>query len=1126
MNTGIELFLEIETCHTAQLQMQVRYSRLQGILKRIIIEKTHAYTADYSGVFSRLFALCNYYNFPIHDIDRFRIHAYKILKQGESVEEQTYLYDLKAICEFVEALYMCKIPSQLTNCFPEKKQKELEKNRPNKTQKRIRIMVQGWDTEHIYGYDIEHESSTLLTIYYGQKDVPRDKWFFVTLENILHKGCQINLLSVNENNNILYPRLIIYEPDFLLDVSALSACIKPYGNSPLNYLLNKFSPHEISAPILLGNATNQFMDDCVNEPDETDKPESELYRESIAKNFRDAILEYVSSRESITKTFFDEALKQFKHIRRAVQHTFGSKEIDIRRKDILLEPSFICESLGLRGRMDVLTTDFKRIIELKSGKTGKNYYQPFPQKEHSLQMALYKEILFYNLDCPHDTVRTFLFYSRYPYFFDERSGFRQIQEAISLRNNIIANEEKLRTESCADVLNAITINNLNTEKINGSFFERFLKPGIERVMKPLQECSELERSYFEAFLTFTEREQFLSKIGDNNPDSNRGFANRWNTDTLTKQTTGDILTDLIISPEWNENGVERIRLDYPVYYEEFLPNFREGDAVLLYECNQQTDNVTNKQIIRGNIEYISNNYLTFKLLFKQKNKKIFHTKSTYALEHDAMDSTYTAIYRGLFSFLTASQERRDLLLAQRQPQTDISIRLNGKYLDKEIDDIVLMSKQARDYFLLIGPPGTGKTSVVLRSMVEEFLTDYKETKKNLLLLAYTNRAVDEICETLEKITPTPTYIRIGQELNCSPSFRHRLLPNVLKNATNRAEVSQCIESVSIFVSTIASLNAKKSLFSLKTFDTAIIDEASQVLEPQLMGLLCFQTEKQCAIRKFILIGDHKQLPAVVLQRPEESVVKNENLRKIGLFDRRNSLFERLHYLQRNSGKKGFTAMLHKQGRMHKDICSFVNTFFYEGKLDVIPLKHQKCNLPFTLSGESFEDYVATTRFGFLPVHHPPLEDNNKINRSEATMVAKLVKCIIHIYQRNGIPFNPSLSIGIIVPFRNQIAMVRKEIARFNMPNTENITIDTVECYQGSQRDIILFSTTISQTYQLEILSNLQEIDGLLIDRKLNVALTRAREQLFILGNPRLLQQNSLYKSLIGKAKRYDPYYLK
>jgi superfamily I DNA and/or RNA helicase len=81
-----------------------------------------------------------------------------------------------------------------------------------------------------------------------------------------------------------------------------------------------------------------------------------------------------------------------------------------------------------------------------------------------------------------------------------------------------------------------------------------------------------------------------------------------------------------------------------------------------------------------------------------------------------------------------------------------------------------------------------------------------------------------------------------------------------------------------------------------------------------------------------------------------------------------------------------------------------------------------------------------------------------------------------------------------------------------------LVIDTVERYQGSQRDIIIYGTTITRLYELEILSNLTETSSGIVDRKLNVAITRARKQLFVLGNEKLLRKNALYAQLIKYSR--------
>jgi len=133
---------------------------------------------------------------------------------------------------------------------------------------------------------------------------------------------------------------------------------------------------------------------------------------------------------------------------------------------------------------------------------------------------------------------------------------------------------------------------------------------------------------------------------------------------------------------------------------------------------------------------------------------------------------------------------------------------------------------------------------------------------------------------------------------------------------------------------------------------------------------------------------------------------------------------------------------------------------------------------------------------------------------EAQDVAHMVTALHQLYLQNHLEWNPGKDIGIIVPFRGQITMLRRQMDALGIPGYQDITIDTVERYQGSQRDIIIFCTVIHQRYQLEILSAPVESEGQLIDRKLNVAITRARKQFFLVGNGNLLCQAPDYAGLI------------
>ena len=493
-------------------------------------------------------------------------------------------------------------------------------------------------------------------------------------------------------------------------------------------------------------------------------------------------------------------------------------------------------------------------------------------------MALYKEILYYEPGpAGMNQVQSYLFYSRYPGLYAVDVPRSHIRRVMALRNAILHIEHRLRRGESRALIGELTEERLNVDGRGDRLYTRYLRPRMMEILTPLHGMRGAEADYFHRFLTFTAREQFRAKVGDDRADSPGGFSETWCCDTLTKQQNGNILTGLKLHPVPDEEGaIVRLDLKLPEYGEDFLPNFRQGDMVMLYERNHEGDNVTNKQFFRCTIEEIHPERMLLKLSYKQRNAGVFRPDSLYAVEPGYMDATFNQAYSGLFSLLTAPRERKELLLGIRPPATDPSVRLHRHYLNEEIDRIVLKAKQARDYFLLVGPPGTGKTSVALKSMVEEFLSD--SPQKTLLLMAYTNRAVDEICHMLSAINPAPEYIRIGQELNCAPDFQPRLMKHVIGDATSRKEIYEKLAPVRVFAGTISSLCSQTELFSLKVIDVAIIDEASQVLEPQLLPLLCATTAvnrgdynlNRLAIGKFILIGDHKQLPAVVSQ-PRETV---------------------------------------------------------------------------------------------------------------------------------------------------------------------------------------------------------------------------------------------------------------
>ena len=985
----------------------------------------------------------------------------------------------------------------------------------------MRVCFQYADEQYLYATPLDEVSEKPLLVRYN---IPQINEEFAETCKLLWRHTQVNLLDVAiDNEGVLTPSFIVLEPDYLIDISSLAECFRDYGHHPANYYLSRLQPIENARPLLLGNIANLFLDEWIHAQDEEDID----YRTCMQKAFRRYPIELAAcpdlrDREK-ERQFFDDCKLHFEHIRETVNDTFHAAGYELDKTDAVLEPSYICEALGLQGRLDYMQRDMSSFIEMKSGKADEYAIRGKvePKENNKVQMLLYQAVLQYSMGMDHRKVKAYLLYTRYPLLYPSRPSWAMVRRVIDLRNRIVANEYGIQLrnslEYTEEKLSEINATTLNERGLKGRFWETWLRPSIDNFQEKLKVLSPLEKKYFYAVYNFLTKELYTSKSGDVDYEGRTGAASLWLSTLAEKCEAGEIIYDLRIKENHaaNEHKAHLLLVrseECESRLESVLPNFRQGDAIILYERNSETDNVTNKMVFKGNIEHLTDNEIGIRLRSTQQNPSVLPAESLYAIEHDTMDTTFRSMYQGLYAYLSATQERRDLLLSQRPPKFDESLDTLISQAEDDFARVALKAKAAQDYFLLVGPPGTGKTSCALKKMVETFHAD-KEAQ--ILLLSYTNRAVDEICKSLASIRPAVDFIRVGSELSCDESYRSHLIENELSSCNRRSEVYERIRNCCIIVGTVAAISGKPELFRLKHFNVAIIDEATQILEPQLLGILCARGEDdRNAIDKFILIGDHKQLPAVVLQNTEQSAIYDESLLSIGLVNLKDSLFERL-YRNCSSGNDSLSSiiadntssatgrsfdMLCRQGRMHPEVALFANRAFYGGRLIPVGLPHQ------------LEDSGHISRVAFYPSIPERAGSSAKVNSSEARIVAGLAA---RIYESNQKHFDESRTLGVITPYRSQIALIKKEIETLGIPALNRILVDTVERFQGSERDVIIYSFCVNHPYQLKFLSNLTEEAGVLIDRKLNVALTRARKQMFITGVPGLLKRNPIYKSLLN-----------
>lgn len=1141
LETANELFATLKHIQP-QLEIAKRYNILRRVLNIAVEQQLADVTIKLSGLYAKIDYLLKKHqisqndrslSFAINDA-RIRLNDLtnnqkKDKKENEELQK-AWPQDLKAVAKFISIIYDTPIPQQLQSELPlttERIMPRRVKDGIGKDLSYLRCTIIRWDDTYIYATREDDATEVRINYIKSSPYLPGDRSY---LRRIMVQGERINLIRPRtEHDGTLLPELIIYAPDYLVNVTSIASCFDAVGRSPWSELLRRITPYTASMPILLGNFAGQLLDEVAYKKDVS-------YADSIRSFFKQNALA-IATCDEMGNGFHEMAQQQRENIRHIITKDYKQQTTQkFQSEEVILEPTFFSDTLGLQGRMDFLNLNYRTIIEQKSGKCkwelgkGKDEYTG-KQEPHYVQMLLYRALLHYDYkQLRADDMQAFLLYSRYRNGLDAAaSAPKLLFEAFKFRN-ILAYSEDWFTRGGLRRLETITPEQI-FPYANGMLWQRYKRPQLEELLAPIHRATPLERSYYFRFMQFVANEHALSRIG-NRTKENAGFAATWNTPLEDKREAGNIYEQLHIHPIVNdEEKIEDVDFTFSTDFNTDLSNFREGDIIIFYPytANEQPD-ATATLVFRGTLTDIHTDKVTVRLRNAQTSRNVFdhYRTKVWAIEHDFMESSYNALYRGLHAFLSAPKSRRDLLLGQRQPAIEPLKARIGDYNSTEFNRLVENALQAEDIYMVIGPPGTGKTSYGMKNILTEELL---HADTNVLLLSYTNRAVDEICSKL--VDDNIDFIRLGSDYSCEKVYRPYLLSERISQMErpNKQLVINLIKQTRVLCGTTTALSAALPLFELKQFSLAIIDEASQILEPHLLPLLCATHNGECAIKRFVLIGDEKQLPAVVQQSDKESEVNDPQLNAIGLDNCRYSLFERLLDLygfnEDGTYNEQVCHLLTHQGRMHHDIADFPSQNFYNGALREVPLSHQTEPTPPPTDTDTDWKEIALCHNRIAFISYPLNDDPNeveppKVNQTEADIAAQLA---LHIYRQCD-NFDVLKTLGIIVPYRNQIATMRAAIDRLNIPQLHDITIDTVERYQGSQRDYIIYSFTAKHKYQLLFLTNNEYVDERtqqVIDRKLNVAMTRARKHLVLIGNAPLLSHDYTFNNLINYCKEKNAF---
>ncbi|XP_078050465.1 putative helicase mov-10-B.1 isoform X2 [Augochlora pura] len=401
-------------------------------------------------------------------------------------------------------------------------------------------------------------------------------------------------------------------------------------------------------------------------------------------------------------------------------------------------------------------------------------------------------------------------------------------------------------------------------------------------------------------------------------------------------------------------------------------------------------------------------------------------------------------------------------------------------------------------YILFGPPGTGKTMTLVESICQ---IRKRHISKNILVCASSNAAADEITKRLLEFLPCKDIFRIY-----APSRNWEDIDKNIQPTTNFVHdvcvflpkdifiLKKIVIATLITCTRLASLNLKSNHFSY-----VFIDEASQAIE--LMTLIpitlvsSLNKNKEGALNgQIILAGDPYQLG------PTVSCKKIEHLLGKSMLER---LMEIELYKKNDEGQYNprYITKLVRNFRSPEPILYVPNGLFYENDLLCCRKSNEKLSIPdITLFNHGFpilfiEIYGTENR----------TENGSIYNEQEIAVVSYFASLFMSAkFDKRAIKED---DIGIITPFKQQKMMIRKKL---NQKNLRNITVGTVETFQGQEKDIIIISTARSKVFRHD---GTEHIGFLSNPKRFNVAVTRAKHFMIVIGNPKVLCKDICWKTL-------------
>ena len=494
------------------------------------------------------------------------------------------------------------------------------------------------------------------------------------------------------------------------------------------------------------------------------------------------------------------------------------------------------------------------------------------------------------------------------------------------------------------------------------------------------------------------------------------------------------------------------------------------------------------------------------------------------------ETSYKTMFAALQGVMHAKNNQlshlRDVLLGQEKPKQRELYPMRFPWLNSSQEQAVNKVLAAKQVSIVHGPPGTGKTTTLVEAIYE---TLHRENQ--VMVCAQSNTAVDWIAEKLvdrgihvlrignptrvndkmlsftyeRRFESHPDYAELWsirkaiREIQSSMRKRGRDERDTLRNRLSRLRFratelevkidAELFDEARVVACTL--VGSDNRVMTNHHFTTLFIDEAAQALEAACWIAIA-------KADRVILAGDHHQLPPTIkCIEAERGGLGTTLMQKIA------------------TSKPETVSLLKIQYRMHEDIMRFSSDWFYHNELKSAPeVSHRgilHLDTPVVWFDTSECDFTEDTK----------AETMSRINKAEAELLVDQLKTYIEKISKERV-LEESIDFGLISPYRAQVQYIRGLIKRnaFFKPLRKLITVHTVDGFQGQERDVIMISLVrANEDGKIGFLNDL---------RRMNVAITRARMKLMILGDASTLSHHAFYKKLYlyiserGKVIKIEP----